>query len=594
MERRSLLRAAVAAPALPLVGTVAATGFDAASPCFTVAVLPDTQYLFDADSTEPTPVRAALDYLVARRGADNIAFLAQLGDITEHGTTAEMAAAGEAFRRVDGRLPYSVLAGNHDVDPLTDDRRGGSAYLTSFGPGRFRGQATFLGASADGYNTAHRFTAAGRQWLVLALDWRASDDGISWARGVLAANPGIPAIVTTHDVAYSDETGKAFLSGNGQRLWAGLIRDSDQVFLALGGHDWPPGRTVLTNAAGHAVDVHVANYQDRYYGGAGMIRLYRIDLTRDRIDVETFSPWLRGIAPAARAPLEAETAELTGDVDRFSLEVDFASRFAGFAPAPVTRVASQVVDRDTVAYWRFDTAGQSVVDGAVVRDQTGNGNDLVVARLPGSGPEVLTLTADHHVGAPARASLRFDGGIGPDRGALLRTGPGAGVNGMTFRDGYTFEVFLKLPDPFVGEHSWMGVFSFEGRAADAGKHAGLPLEPPCSLNLAPDRFLQFVLHPADGDDDPTAWSHALPLGVWQHVAIVNDGMRGAVWVDGSRMARNPVRAARGIATTGGPFVLGATSYDLRYRQSFCGWIGDARITARALKPAEFLPAGRFR
>jgi hypothetical protein len=592
VERRSLLRAAVAAPALPLIGSAAA-GFDAGSPCFTLAVLPDTQYLFDADSTEPTPVRAALDHLMARRQADNIAFLAQLGDLTEHGTAVEMTAAGETFRRIDGRLPYSVLAGNHDVDALTDDRRGGSAYLASFGPERFRGQPTFLGASADGYNTAHRFAAAGRQWLVLALDWRASDDGLSWARGVLAANPTLPTIVTTHDVAFSDETGKAFLSGNGQRLWAELIRDSDQIFLALGGHDWPPGRTVLTNAAGHAVHVHVTNYQDRYYGGAGMIRLYRMDLTRDRIDVETYSPWLRSIAPALRAPLEAETAELTGEVDRFSLEVDFERRF-GPPAAPATRVASQVVDRDTVAYWRFDTVGQSVADGAVVRDQTGNGNDLMISRLPGSGPAVLTLSADHHAGAPAQASLRFDGGIGPDRGALLRTGPGAAVNGMTFRDGYTIEVFLKLPSPFVGEHSWMGVFSFEGRAADAGKSAALPLEPPCSLNLAPDRFLQFVLHPADGDDNPTAWSHALPLGVWQHVAVVNDGGRGAVWVDGSRMARNPVRPARGIATTGRPFVLGATSYDLRYRQSFCGWIGDARITARALKPAEFLPAGRFR
>ena len=40
---------------------------------------------------------------------------------------------------------------------------------------------------------------------------------------------------------------------------------------------------------------------------------------------------------------------------------------------------------------------------------------------------------------PAHASLRFDGGKGPDRGAILRAGPDAPINSMTFRDGYTID-----------------------------------------------------------------------------------------------------------------------------------------------------------
>jgi hypothetical protein len=76
---------------------------------------------------------------------------------------------------------------------------------------------------------------------------------------------------------------------------------------------------VLQNAAGHDVHVHITNYQDRYYGGAAMIRLYHFDLARNRIDVEPFSPWFLARDPAKRTPLEAETIELTGDVDRFSL-----------------------------------------------------------------------------------------------------------------------------------------------------------------------------------------------------------------------------------------------------------------------------------
>ena len=73
-----------------------------------------------------------------------------------------------------------------------------------------------------------------------------------------------------------------------------------------------------------------------------------------------------------------------------------------------------------------------------------------------------------------------------------------------------------------------------------------------------------------------------------HVAIVNDSRRTVIRIDGSPIVRNPRRPSRGIATLGRPFVLGATSFDLKYGQGFYGWIGDVRITGRALAPAQFL------
>jgi hypothetical protein len=77
-----------------------------------------------------------------------------------------------------------------------------------------------------------------------------------------------------------------------------------------------------------------------------------------------------------------------------------------------------------------------------------------------------------------------------------------------------------------------------------------------------------------------------------HVAVVNNGRRTIVWVDGSKIARNPTQPAHGIATLGRPFVLGATSFDLKYGHGFYGWLGDVRITAKALRPEQFLSAGR--
>ncbi|WHX17333.1 metallophosphoesterase [Streptomyces malaysiensis subsp. malaysiensis] len=612
LGRRTLLRATAVVSA---AGTVAVTSgttpghaataksgghrYDQDSPRFSLAVLPDTQYLFDADSSDPEPLRATFRYLVSQREDANIAFMTHLGDVTEHGSRDEIALAASTFGTIHGKVPYSVLAGNHDIDSSTDDQRGDSAYLDAFGPRRFSAMPTFGGASSDGYNSYHVLTAGGREWLVLALDWRLSASGLSWAQKVLDAHPTLPAILTTHDLAWADDEGSAQLSDNGRRLWDGLIRGNDQIFLALGGHYWPPGRTVLTNDEGNDVHVHITNYQDRYYGGAGMIRLYAFDLVRNVIDVETFSPWFLSRDPEKRTPLEAETIELTGPTDRFSLGIDFERRFSGFAPVVPRkpRPASEVMPRGTLAYWRFDASGTASRAGAdgpvgtetVVRDLSGHGNDLRVTRLHDSKPEILTWSGDHHRDQPAHASLRFDGGKAPDRGATLTTSATAPLNSEKFTSGYTIETFIKLPEPFEGDHAWMGILSWEGRNGDAGKTTGWsPDEPTCSLNVTPERFLQFVVYPQVQDADPTSWSHALPVGRWTHIAVVNDGHHTVVYVDGSKIARNPGQPSTGIATLGKPFVIGATQFEEKFGQGFYGWIGDTRIVKRALAPKDFM------
>ncbi|MFI6785438.1 LamG-like jellyroll fold domain-containing protein [Micromonospora sp. NPDC050276] len=609
VERRTLLQAMLAAPAAGaavavLGGTAteaaaatATAAFDAQSPRFALAVLPDTQYLFDEDSSDPEPLNATFRYLNQERKDANIVFMTHLGDVTEHGSEHEVALAGETFRTLDGKLPYSVLAGNHDIRG-GDDQRGDSVYLRTFGPQRFASMPTFGGASPDGYNSYHVLRAAGRDWLVLALDWRISDKGLAWAQGVIDEHRTKPIILTTHDLAWADDAGAAKLSDNGQRLWDRLIRNNDQIFLTLNGHYWPPGRTTLTNAAGNDVQVHITNYQDRYYGGAAMIRLYHFDLARNVIDVETFSPWFLARDPEKRTPLEAETIELTGPVDRFSMEIDFAARFHGFAPVPppAPRPPVAVLPRATVGYWRFDsyglssgTDGKPVADGTVVRDLSGNGNNLTVQRIGAGAAEALTYSTEHHPGQPAHASLRFGGGKGPDRGAILRAGANAPINSMKFTSGYTIEAFIKLPDPFEGDHAWMGILSWEGRSGDAGKTTGWsPLESTCSLNISPERFLQYVVYADKQDADPTSWSHALPTGRWTHLAVVNDGQQTVVYIDGSKIARNPTQPSTGIATLGLPFVIGATSFDLSYGQGFYGWIGDVRVTSKALRPKDFL------
>jgi 3',5'-cyclic AMP phosphodiesterase CpdA len=243
VSRRALLRGAglagAGAAALGLLPTPPAaatppqrpTGFqpDPVSPRFTLAVMPDTQYMFDEDRGNPAPLNASLRWILENGEAQNIVFLAHLGDLTQNGLTSEFASIGNSFAVLDQtRTPYSVLAGNHDIKSSTNDQRGPTPYLAAFGPQRFTGAPTFGGASPDGYNTFHIFHAAGRDWLLLALDWRLSTAGVAWAQSVIDEHPKTPVILTTHELAYADDTGDAHLSSYGRTMWdrlTNLIRN---------------------------------------------------------------------------------------------------------------------------------------------------------------------------------------------------------------------------------------------------------------------------------------------------------------------------------------------------------------------------------
>ncbi|MBL1086028.1 metallophosphoesterase [Streptomyces actinomycinicus] len=558
---------------------------DTESRRFTLAVMPDTQYLFDGPSIDPAPVEASLRYLLEHGRDENIVFLSHLGDLTQNGAEDEFAAIGDAFGILDRRgVGYSVLAGNHDVRSTTDDQRGATPYLDTFGPRRFQGKPTFGGSSPDGYHTYHLFRAAGREWMVLALDWRLSAQGYAWAEEVLARHPRTPVVLTTHELVVADDT----LSPYGRQLWDRLIEGHDQIFLTLNGHYWPAGRAIRENAAGNDVHLHLTNYQNRYFGGAAMIRLYRFDLDRNVIDVETISPWILGRAAKGLNELERQEIELSGDADRFTVGIDFAARFSGFAPEPArpARPAAQLVIPGTVAYWRFDGRADGTPVSGTVRDLSGRGNDLTVV---GVGGGTLTWSSDHHPDQPGHGSLEFRGDKSPLRGAYLRTVDGAPLNSATFQHGYTIEAFYRLPaDWDAGRHAWSGLVGRTGRNGSAGPVTDDPDEPLATLSLSDGPGPQWAARALNRQQLATNWGDETARERWWHVAVVNDGRHTTMYVQGCPVARNPHAAAVGIASAGRPWLLGGYEYADRIDQVLHGRLGDVRIVSRALPVSSFM------
>ncbi|WP_415939894.1 LamG-like jellyroll fold domain-containing protein [Streptomyces sp. 039-1] len=576
--------------------------------------MPDTQFMYwgSQDSVDRTPQEESFRYIINNSGNPdlNIVFMAHLGDMTQDADPSSFEQVDKAFALLDAHgAAYSVVAGNHDLSG--DDTRGDTTYLQTMGPSRFKHSKTFAGADSTGYNTAHIFQAAGRSWLMLALDWRTTDQGFTWANKVIKAHPKMPVIITTHDMVWSDYDDNVFpyesgdpednagLSDHGQTVWDKLVEDNDQVFLTVNGHYWPPGRTTKKNAAGNDVHMHIANYQNRYFGGGGMIRLYHFDLIRNTIDVETINPWILAQDPHSRNELAAELVRVSGPVDNFSVPIDFKERFSGFAPVPVrpARPAARELVKGTLAYWRFDdqgAPGTALTEGQRIRDLSGKGNDLTVVNVPGSAVDALTWSADHHPDQPGHASLQFAGGRNPVHGAYLTTGVTAPLNSETFKSGYTIETFVRMPlDWDAGRNGNASFLSRRGSAGAAGKHGrNTDLNEPLAQFAITNngREPQFNHYPTNDTYPTTNWGHGLAELKWWHLAVVNDGRFTRLYVEGAPVVDNPKRLSTGLTSLGLPWLVGGHEYAGAIDVVFHGSVGDIRVVNRPLPSNEFLTA----
>ena len=571
---------------------------------FTIAVIPDTQYLFDEDRGNRTVVEKSLQWIVENSREKNIVFTVHLGDIVNNGGSSrwgreELSQASGVFRIFDRNdIQYGVVAGNHDIPGGYDDVRGPTPYLDYFGPSRTAGNRSYCGSSPDGYNNCYTFMGGSQRFLLLALDWRASDATIAWASSKLEEFSGVPTIIATHEILTSSNdvtvNDAAVLSGYGQTLWDRLIKSNSQIFMTLNGHNWPAGGTVMKNLAGREVYMHLVNYQDRYFSGSGMIRLYEFDPRANTIDVRTFSPyWLahQGNLP----PLAKTEVRLKDTANEFTMHVDFKERFAPARPVkPTPPVAPHRLLVDgTVAYWRFDgPSGQPLPEGSsAVRDLSGRGNDLTRVTLPNGTANDLTWTTDFHPRQPSRGSLFLNGSKNNPSfgGAYLRTVDGAPINDMTFKNGYTIEAFVRLPEYCCdSRHAWMGVLSRMGTGGDLGRTGDDPDEPLATLTVSPSREFQWA---AATFSDPallTNWSFRVPTLNWYHVALVNDGKQTSMYINGSLDQRNPQRLNSGLQTTGEYWLIGANHYARTVEHSFYGWIGDVRIVNRPLAVRDFM------
>ena len=184
---------------------------------FEIVALPDTENYIDAETGFPGIMEAQTQWIVDHRQAENIVFVSQLGDMIHHDPVAEMPEALAAFGKLDQQVPYSVSAGNHELESSTSRQ----LFEDNFGSTRYE-QYDWYGSSYDTFNHYQIFEAEGYDFLHLNLQKSPNDATLDWAQGVIDANRGKPTILSTHSYLTSNTT----RSTAGNDIWSGLGTDT--------------------------------------------------------------------------------------------------------------------------------------------------------------------------------------------------------------------------------------------------------------------------------------------------------------------------------------------------------------------------------
>ena len=253
---------------------------------FTIVVLPDTQ---GYSQNYPWIFNNQTQWIADNVESLNIVFAAQLGDLVNiPDNISQWENANQSMSKLDGKVPWAVLLGNHDV--YNYNRTNFNIY---FGVERFSEESWYGGAYnvSDNSNNYQLFSVSGNDYLILNLQYNPNDDVLRWASQIIDSYPDRKVIVSTHDYLMGF-LGLGQRSEIGERIWHGLIKQhADQVFLVLCGHAGAED-LIADSINGNIVYQMLADYQNSTYIESGWLRILTFAPSQGKVFVKTYSPIL--------------------------------------------------------------------------------------------------------------------------------------------------------------------------------------------------------------------------------------------------------------------------------------------------------------
>ena len=255
---------------------------------YTIAFLPDTQ-----ESTRhfPEKLEPLFDFLAENAESKNIKYVIGLGDMTDKNVETEWEIFKKQVEKLNDKVPYALVRGNHDVlynpDDITTLHDNYFSQTTDYYYNHVKENGGFHYDDTT-INTYLLFEVGRVKYVLLNLDFGASDDVLAWADTILSEHKDRRAIIATHAYMNGDGTplvGEDVIApslyspywNDGDDLWEKLIRKHENIDMVVSGHVGMDSIlcTPATGDNGNTVYQLLMNTQgtDLKLGGLGMVGL---------------------------------------------------------------------------------------------------------------------------------------------------------------------------------------------------------------------------------------------------------------------------------------------------------------------------------
>jgi hypothetical protein len=333
-----------------LCGSILLLPIAAQSAEFSIVLIPDTQMYVEE---HPEVFEAQIDWIVANEVAENIIYVAHLGDLKDDascdnktvnlgtgGGRSEWQIVDQALAELDtADIAYGVVPGNHDFDQVAGDcpnfttERPLGTFNSLLGPTRFAGTPHYgdpsvptngnrvINSNEDNFTL---FESSGVKFIAINLAYHEGanavndDPEIVWANNLLSTYSDRLGIITSH--YFMDENPGNSLGPYGQEVYDGLSGNPN-MFMMLSAHRFGEAWLVETTGRGgmQPVQVLLSDYQrDEFpaadgdrdtppndpnpagidftdidqnsFGDSGFMRIMRFDTVTGMVNIETFIP----------------------------------------------------------------------------------------------------------------------------------------------------------------------------------------------------------------------------------------------------------------------------------------------------------------
>lgn len=311
---------------------------------YSFAFVGDTQYITYSDYRDGTDnLGKVYGWLADNLEEKKVEHVFILGDMTERSYKNDKSISGsqtgatgtdeweivqKAVSKIDGKVSYSAVRGNHD-DFQISKYIGTESYRSQF-DGFFVAPGDQANAIMNSYKLAD---IHGDKYLFMTIDFNPRRSVINWANEIIASHTDRKVIITTHSyisstgklLKYENDTSsyKTWYAVDGEYMWENLVSKHKNIIMVACGHVSSSGITYSFKRGDHGNKVLQVLIDpqsvDKYSSYTGMIAFMHFSEDGMKIELEHYST-LHGLYRRG----DLDTIRLDDAVDNTKGDIDMA------------------------------------------------------------------------------------------------------------------------------------------------------------------------------------------------------------------------------------------------------------------------------